>query len=121
MPIFLLFDNEQKHKDKSLRKFKNNIGINSEINGSEHIKGNLYLLTNPLKKGLEESEIEDLFDDVILNKKLNNKSFSRDDKFDNIKFYGKKIFADYIMKNYKTINFDYFRPLLDEICNVINI
>ena len=120
-PIFLLFDNEQKHKDKPLRKLKGNIGIDSEIVGSKHIKGNLYILTNPLTKGLEESEIEDLFDDDVLNKRLNNKLFSREDKFDNKKFYGKKIFADYIMKNYKTINFDSFGSLLDEICNVINI
>lgn len=119
-PIFILFDNEQNKNGKPLQKIKQNIGIKDKIVGSRQIKGNLYILTNPLVKGLAECEIEDLFDDAVLNVELNNKLFSREDKFDNKEFFGKKFFADYINRNYRKINFDSFRPLLDEMCKRID-
>ena len=119
-PIFILFDNEQNKNGKPLQKIKQNIGIKDKIVGSRQIEGNLYILTNPLVKGLAECEIEDLFDDAVLNVELNNKLFSREDKFDNKEFFGKKFFADYINRNYRKINFDSFRPLLDEMCKRID-
>lgn len=117
-PIFVLLDNEQKHKDKPLNKLKNSIGIKDEIINSKNFKGNLYILTNPLVKGLDECEIEDLFDDQVLGLKLGNKSFSREKNYDKNEFYGKKIFSEYIMDNYETIDFDLFKPLLDEITRI---
>lgn len=71
-------------------------------------------------KGLAECEIEDLFDDAVLIVELNNKLFSREDKFDNKEFFGKKFFADHINRNYRKINFDSFRPVLDEMCKRID-
>ena len=66
-------------------------------------------------KNLEECEIEDLFDDEVLNVELAGKTFSRDKNIDLSKKFGKSIFADYVLKNYKSINFENFKPILDSI------
>lgn len=42
-----------------------------------------------------------------------------DDKADKEKHYGKEIFANFIQSNYKSINFDNFRPMLNNIVKVI--
>jgi len=52
-------------------------------------------------------------------KKIVGKSFCRDSKFDNTKFYGKEIFSKYINTNYKNIDFSNFEALLDTIDTII--
>lgn len=118
-PVVLIFDNEQRSK-KPLKKFKNDIKLQEEINLSENINENLYLLTNPLRKGLEECELEDLFEYSVLFHKLKGKEFSRKSTFDENKYYGKHIFSKYISRNYNNINFDNFKPMLDELDSIIN-
>lgn len=118
-PVFLIFDNEQESK-KPLRKFKEHIELKDNIKLSQNIINNLYLITNPLVKGLQECEIEDLFEDSLLCNKLNGKEFSKENEFDKEKYYGKNIFSNYVLKNYNEINFDNFVPLLDEIKVIVS-
>lgn len=106
-PIILLFDNEQ-NKGMPLRKFinSNNLSI-LEDNLSTNVKGNLFVLTNPLVKDKEQCEIEDLFDDDLLLK------FTYDGKVN------KNSFSNYVLKNFSNIDFSDFKPLLDELKKII--
>jgi uncharacterized RDD family membrane protein YckC len=52
----------------------------------------------------------------VLDTKLDGKSFSRLDEFDETSFYSKMIFADRVVRaNVSTINFGEFRELFDRI------
>ena len=81
--------------------------------------GNLFLITNQLMPGKEECEIEDLFDESTRNHIIAGKTFSKDDKANKEKHYGKEIFANFIQSNYRNINFDNFKPMLNNIVKVI--
>lgn len=126
-PIIFLFDNEiQSRKRKPISKFISHVKLDNKkkekLKSENMVKleaDNLYILTNPLVKGMSECEIEDLFDDGTLNHKINGKSFTKEDKYDKQKFYGKEIFSKYILKNYINIDFDGFRPLLDNLVKII--
>ena len=91
-----------------LRKFinSNNLSI-LEDNLSTNVKGNLFVLTNPLVKDKEQCEIEDLFDDDLLLK------FTYDGKVN------KNSFSNYVLKNFSNIDFSDFKPLLDELKKII--
>ncbi|KAA0753880.1 hypothetical protein DT250_31250 [Bacillus sp. AR2-1] len=125
-PIIFILDNELSSKDKPLKKLISQVELDKTKLASFkndnfiNITSNLYLTTHQLVKGLKECEIEDLFDKGTLNVKLNNKSFEKDSKKFNDKIhYGKTIFADYVSKNYKNIDFNEFRPLLDNLNKII--
>lgn len=125
-PIILLFDNEIEREDKPIRKIIKHVKLDQakkeELKNECMVKlkaDNLYILTNPLVKGMSECEIEDLFDDDTLNHQINGKSFCKKADFDTEKYYGKEIFSKYILKNYSDINFDEFRPLLDNLVKII--
>ena len=62
--------------------------------------------------------MEDLFDDEVLNHVIDGKTFSRKDG-DRNKNYGKHIFSQYVLHNYKSIDFKNFKPLLDSIDAVV--
>ena len=82
---------------------------------------NLFLLTMKLPEGKEECEIEDLFDEKTLgHEDKNSKSFSRESKFDNSKYYGKACFSQYILQNYQNINFDKFQNMLESIQQIVS-
>ena len=118
-PVILLFDNEQIH-DKPLKKFLKHIH-QKKLNASEakNIHTNLYVATIPLLDNVEECEMEDLFEQPTLSHLIGGKTFCRKDDYDTSKFYGKRIFSNYIANNYLSINFDQFRPLLDLIDQTI--
>lgn len=119
-PVLLIFDNEQK-TDRPLKKFKKDAKIQDvNIKNWINILGNLYLVTNPIVNGKDECEIEDLFSESTLNILIGGKSFSRNSKSENDKYYGKAIFADYVMKNYQKIDFSNFVPFLDSINSVLD-
>lgn len=126
-PIIFIFDNELKNNKKPLSNFINHVNMNnsskSDFEKSLFIKliedSNLFLATNHLVKEKEECEIEDLFDDELLELKLNGKAFDRSGKKDNKKYYSKDIFSKYIMKNYKDINFERFKPFLNNLSVII--
>jgi len=121
-PVVLVFDNEQKSK-RPLREFLGYIKLkkNESLNGKLHlnIEKNLYLLTNPLVKGKSECEIEDLFEDSVLSNKIDGKSFSKENKFDINKYYGKSDFSRHVSSNYKKINFSNFKPMLYELEKIV--
>ncbi len=127
-PVVLLFDNELSNKSKPLHGFISYIQLTSsnkqKFQSDLWIKiienSNLYLTTNQLISEESECEIEYLFTEETRNHIIGKKTFSLDDKADKEKHYGKEIFANYVQSNYMNINFDNFRPLLDNIVNIIN-
>lgn len=127
-PVFFLYDNEQKKiknkKQKPLSFFKTYIGLKNDNEFKKelvfNVIGNLYLLTNPLIDGVEECEIEDLFDGEILEHRINGRSFQRNGKGDLSKYYGKEELSKYILTNFENINFEHFRPILINIRNTVN-
>ena len=119
-PVILIFDNENKSsKKKPLREFLNNANVKGFKSGYNLVE-NLSVVTNPLVGNKNECEIEDLFDDKTLGTVIGNKTFNRDPKADNNKYYGKAKFAEYVYKNYKDINFDEFKPMLKDINDIVN-
>ncbi|WP_169752755.1 retron Ec67 family RNA-directed DNA polymerase/endonuclease [Campylobacter mucosalis] len=118
--VILLVDNEQKNENKPLRQLLNSAKINLNQNISSHITHNLYLLTHQLVDNKKECEIENLFTNETLGTKLNNKSLNLKEKdFNKEIHYGKEIFSQYVRKNYKHIDFSNFKPLLDELNNLL--
>lgn len=118
--VILLFDNEISNKSKPVFKFVKGKLSEEQIqqlktNTWIQLVANLYLLMTSLTEGKEESDIETLFDDVTLSHDIDGKVFCKKDKFDTNRFYGKEIFSQYIMKNYRNIDFSGFRPLLNNI------
>ncbi|OFU79063.1 RNA-dependent DNA polymerase [Staphylococcus sp. HMSC10C03] len=124
-PVLLLFDNELNNNNKPLYNFCNFVKLKknqkSELSSKYKtcLTANLYLLTHQLLHNCSENELEDLFTSNTLAKTINNKVFCKKDKFDNTKYYGKEIFSKYISSNYKTINFDNFKPVLDNIVEAL--
>lgn len=126
-PVVLLYDNETESK-KPLKTFLGEDAGITEIQKQE-LKNNLllkllpdstlFLLTNPLIAGKTECEIEDLFAPDLLGLVLGGKTFSRKDKPDKDKHYGKEIFSEYVLANYQSIDFQGFIPLLDALNSIV--
>ena len=125
-PVIFIFDNELE-SEKPLKKFANHAKLNAEtkkeLAESLSVKltteGNLFLLTNKLVNNQKECEIEDMFDKSTLEYERNGKTFSRNKNFDSNKHYGKEIFSQYISSNYRNINFDRFRDMLNNLNRII--
>lgn len=121
-PVILVFDNELSRKEKPIRKFVREFNVEEkmkELATNLMIRmfdeGNLFLVTNPLVKGENECAIEMLFDEEVLDLKLNNKTLSLENDYDNKKYYGKDDFSKHILDNYQEIDFSNFKILLDNI------
>ena len=123
-PVILLFDNELENKNKPICKFVSNkisndrkeqLRIRTWINMLE----NLYLMITPLVDESKECDIEMLFDEPTLSQEIGGKKFCKKDTYDTSKFYGKEIFSQYVVKNYNSIDFERFKPLLNNIDAVI--
>lgn len=123
-PVIFLYDNETENKNKHpLQSFLSEAKISENdrtlLQQQLYLRliegGNLYLVTNPLKAGEKESEIEDLFTQETLAHKIQGREFTKAEKYDTSKKYGKEIFSQYIMRNYEKIDFSGFRPLLNAI------
>lgn len=127
-PVILLFDNEMSNGKKPICSFISYADIKRQKREAladdlavEIIDGsNLFLVTNPLIAGETECEIEDLFDESTKNHRIEGKTFSKNDKADKEKHYGKEIFSNYIQSNYRNIDFDNFKPILDNFVRIIN-
>lgn len=125
-PVFLLFDNEINNKEKPLRSFLNSTNLNCDGNRRKilndnclHIDKNLYLVTNQLLNGEPEMEIEDLFKKEVLEVKIKGKVFDKRDGVDREETFGKARFAEYVYKNYQEIDFNNFKPMLQNISDII--
>ena len=88
---------------------------------ANYVFENLYIVLIPTT-GTQETPIEGLFDPALLKTKLNGKEFHLENKgLDPEKHYGKDYFSRFIIKaQKKSINFNGFRPLLDEVKTIIN-
>lgn len=127
-PVIMVLDNDDgpndllntiKRKDSAV--FSPSTVGKKDIRKSDfiHVMHNLYVVLTPLD-GVEETDIEDLFDDAARNIKVSGKSFNPKDGRDNTKEYGKEIFAQKVIKAQKNIiNFDGLKPLLDRVVQVI--
>lgn len=126
-PIILIFDNELFSKKKPLKNFNGYIKLNNykknEFKNDQKIKlidqSNLYLITTPLVNGSDESEIEDLFSEVVLNTKIQGRKFDRKVEKGDSNHYGKKHFANFVMGDYRNIDFSNFIPFLDNIDTIV--
>lgn len=126
-PVILLYDNEIESK-KPLKAFLNEDAGITELQKQE-LKNNLqlrllpdstlFLLITPLTAGKAECEIEDLFAPDLLGLTLDGKTFSRKDKPNKDKHYGKEIFSEYVLTNYQSIDFQGFIPLLDALNSIV--
>lgn len=128
-PVILLYDNETESK-RPLKSFlSEDAGITEaqkeELKKNLQLKllpdSKLFLLTNPLVAEKTECEIEDLFTTDLLNLVLGDKTFSRKDKPDKDKHYGKEIFSEYVLTNYQSIDFQGFIPLLDALNSIVGM
>lgn len=124
-PVILLFDNELGNEKKPVGncvkylKFSEEKMEKLKTENRVNVIDNLHILVTPLVKE-KESDIEDLFDKETLEHEIHGKVFCKKDTYDINKYYGKDIFSKYIMKNYEKINFEGFKPLLNNIQFVIN-
>lgn len=92
------------------------------VDGSEpfyHLDANMYVVPIP-KVGGVDTAIENLFDQALLDKKLDGKTFDmKNHEKDGTKFYSKATFATKVVAADKAnINFSRFEPLLDAIVAV---
>lgn len=118
-PVILLFDNEQEG-EKPLKKFLQHSGIALEKDKiSKRLKANLFLQTIPLVNNLNECEIEDLYEQEVLNTTVAGKKFCRGAEDDSEQSFGKHIFSMYVMKHYKEIDFSNFLEILNSINSII--
>lgn len=122
-PVILLFDNEQDSKHP-LGKFLNTFqldALKNELNSKNYVRidshQNMYILTIPKIKGDSNVEIEDLFDEKMLNIELNGKKFSRSGKDDNS--FGKGIFSKYVYSHRDKIDFSNFKYILYGIRDIL--
>ena len=137
-PVILLLDNEYV-SGKPLYKFLNAIHSDNSNNNSKknvnkflddtdfdlffkrnyaRLTENLYLATFPLKSGKKEMEIEDLFDDNLLEKKFGGKSFKRKPAKGELNVMNKDGFSKYVLSHYNEIDFSGFKGLLNIIVDI---
>ncbi|MEK0338526.1 MAG: hypothetical protein QQN41_13940, partial [Nitrosopumilus sp.] len=117
-PVIVLVDNDD-GSGRIKSRIKNQLEIKDELNADKHYKfiDNLYIMFAPTEK---TGAIEDLFDTVTLNTKLNSKIFSRVKTINKEKEYGKIVFAEKVIKvKQKEINFDNFKSVFDKFKLII--
>jgi hypothetical protein len=77
---------------------------------------NLYMVPTPLLHGAQSSKIEDFFEPSIKATVIRGKTFDDNNAVDTDTHYGKKVFAEEVVKpRAATINFNGFRPLLTNL------
>ena len=125
-PVIIIVDN-----DKEGRKVKAKAdGLSAQNRKAKNLTStrpanyvfeNLYIVLIPNTE-TKETPIEGLFDPALLKTKLNGKEFHLENKgLDPEKHYGKDYFSRFIIKaQKKSINFNGFRPLLDEVKTILN-
>ena len=117
MPIIIILDN-----DKGAKGIKKLLEISNEVPYYKLFHKQMYVLFVEKK---ENTAIENLFDEELLNVEINGKKFKadKDNKTDgdNEKYFGKHIFSQkVILPNYEKINFDRFKPIFNNILEIIS-
>jgi hypothetical protein len=107
--VVFLFDNDDGSKQ---------VGFSKIDYGKDYrISDNAYIIFTTEK---ENTEIEDLFEESVLNTKVDGKEFSREDNLGNSSKYSKIVFAEKVVKrNRDEINFINFKPLLKRLEKLI--
>ena len=130
-PTIFLFDNEGsghplsnfiRHVDREdTVKIKPNEIENQRLEMyNKRVKKSIFILSTPKEKNEDKSDIESLLykDDIPI---LSEREFTREENFDPQKFYGKNELSNYVQQNYKSINFDKFKPLLDKLNEYVTL
>ncbi|MCJ8320670.1 MAG: retron Ec67 family RNA-directed DNA polymerase/endonuclease [Colwellia sp.] len=124
-PVIFIVDNDDAgrgtiRKADGIKKNNRKAKKITKIRHPNYYFENLYIVPVP-NLGRKDSDIEDLFEDEVINTKLDKKSFYRQNKgLDTSKHYGKAHFSEYVVKVKKDrINFDKFKGLLNTIEDII--
>ena len=122
-PVIFVYDNEKKSErpiHKLMKVLPKELSKRLETNNAVKVNNNLFVLSVPLADDKDECEIEDLYDEEVLNRRLDGKKFSRDSDYNINEYYGKEIFAKRIVAaDYQNISFERFRPLLENINSIV--
>lgn len=138
-PVILLFDNETVKSKKSSKPLLNFINYITTFLGdqkqdqmvktqllshiSQHlhvnIKDNLFVATNPLKHGQDESEIEDLFEINDLTHVINGVEFNYSKNKASSNTLDKNQLSKIVSQKYQDISFANFIPLFDSVNSLI--
>ncbi|QQS14731.1 MAG: RNA-directed DNA polymerase [Rhodospirillales bacterium] len=122
-PVIVLIDNDD-GAPPIFKTIKQNYKVTIDHSSADlfyRICHNLYLVKTPEKATTYKSYIEELFDDTVLQKKLNGKTFTTKKDYDKATQYGKEYFSKYIVRpNEASINFTKFSPLLDRIASAVS-
>lgn len=118
-PIIILLDNETDNNHPLGKFFPGNEKetLVKKLKKDKYIRlnelQNVYLTTIPNNSNNQNDnvEIEDLFEESLLNIELNGRKFYRKGKKDGC--FTKDEFSKYVFSNYKTINFDNFKCIFD--------
>lgn len=127
-PVVLIPDNEPSKTDKNDKKATS--PLKALFYGNEKklkefaqngqlscLKDNLHVTSFELPRGMTNAEIEDLYDDQLLNIEIDGRKFDRKGENGG---YSKAAFADYVSQHYREINFGNFESLLDNIQSIVS-
>lgn len=120
-PIIIIYDNEKAEKKKKypLNHFENlskKVKENLDQSSYSLYKDNLYAVKIPTESS-KNFEIEDLFEQSLLNEIINGRQFSKNPRSSDD--MGKDEFSKYVYNNYKSISFKNFVDLLDLIEKIV--
>ena len=120
-PTIFLFDNEGSgqplsnficHVKREGKIQNNDLDDRRKEMYCQKVKKNLFVISTPKAAHDKKSDIESL----LINKPIiNGRTFSSQESYKREFEYGKNELANYVLKNYKTINFEKFKPLLNTI------
>ena len=120
-PTIFLFDNEGSgqplsnficHVKREGKIQNNDLDDRRKEMYCQKVKKNLFVISTPKAAHDTKSDIESL----LINKPIiNGRTFSSQESYKREFEYGKNELANYVLKNYKTINFEKFKPLLNTI------
>lgn len=128
-PVVFLFDNETATKrplnkflsqEKTLKKQQLD-SLENQLWFQVFPSSKLFVLTTPLIEGRAETEIEDLLPERILSTRIDGREFSRSDKWDPTKSFGKDILSKHVYDHSESIDFSGFTPMLDALSQIIEL
>lgn len=121
-PVIILCDNDDGLKSV-IKNAKSKIGKTVSTTTTDpfyHLGLNLYLVKVPEGAPPADKDIESLFDPALLKTILKGKSFNPKKEHEDHTEYGKKIFAEAVVRaNAGTVNFSGFEGLLSRIEDVL--
>ena len=122
--IIILFDNEFADQGSPVSKFsgkwlKGDQQESLKKNNWVHAKDNLYVVITPLIREQDKTDIEMLFDEKVQNIEIDGRTLDKTGKKDKTKYFNKDIFSKYIMRNYESIDFENFKPMLDDFRRIM--